>query len=92
MYPCVPAGHGGCLDARIPSGPCVYLCARVKTHKEGNKSWTHRGTTPGLSWCEEAGSTLGCSAKVDRFSQASGAGINRSWLDKGGWASGEDIR
>lgn len=26
---------------------------------------------------------------MDHFSQASGSGINRSWLDKGGWASGE---
>lgn len=26
---------------------------------------------------------------MDHFSQASGSGINRFWLDGGGWASGE---
>lgn len=67
--------HESCVllqatGTQISSGPrldvciCVYMCVHWcvwRSAGEGNKSWTHRGTTWGLSWCEEAGSELGCS-------------------------------
>lgn len=39
---------------------CAYVDVCVKKCEEGNKldAWRNH---PGLSWCEEAGSKLGCS-------------------------------
>lgn len=65
MNLCAPAGHRR-EDIFRAFGGCVYLCVHVGTWmcvkkcKEGNKSWMQRNH-PGLSWCEEAGSKLGCS-------------------------------
>lgn len=70
-------------------GTCGFMCMCVKKCKEGNKSWMQRGTTRGLSWCEEAGSKLGCSKMPKWTISHKPLGlvlIDPGWTGVGGWA------
>lgn len=65
------------------------MCEEVRARKQELDAWRNH---PGLSWCEEAGSKLGCSKMPKWTISHKPRGlvlIDPGWTGAGGWAPGE---